>query len=121
MEEEIKKENKNNLEVKIINNNNINNKDNNINDLNYKNVSLNKDKLILKKNIILKISNQLINNKINLIQDNSQNLEFLQIINILNYLDKSFSCYFFEDNNHINNSINNSSNSNININEFYYK
>ena len=121
MEKDIEKENKINFESKIINNDNINNKDNDIKILNYKNVTLNKNKLILKKNIILKISNQLINNKINSIQDNSQNLEFLQIINILNYLDKSFSCYFFEDNNHINNSINNSSNSNININDFYYQ
>ena len=55
--------------------------------------------LRMKKNIIIKISNKIINTEINLIDDNYDDLNILQIINILNYLDKSFSTNYFIPNN----------------------
>ena len=77
-----------NIEVNYINEN--------IKTQNFHNILSNNEKLRIKKNIILKISNQLINNQINLIQNNSNNLGFLQIIDALNILDKSFSSYYFK-------------------------
>ena len=41
--------------------------------------------LLMKKKIIIKISNKLISTDINLIGDNYEDLNILQIINILNY------------------------------------
>ena len=100
------------------------NKEEEINDKiklqNYKKIISNKDKLKLKKNIILKISHQLIINRINIVQDNYDYLDLLQIIDILNNLDKSFSCYFFNDNKSFNN-ISNSNSTNANNNDFYYQ
>ena len=55
--------------------------------------------LLMKKKIIIKISNKLISTDINLIGDNYEDLNILQIINILNYLDKSFSTDYFIPNN----------------------
>ena len=89
---------------------------------NLKNLISNNEKFTLKKNIIIKISNQLINNRINLIQDNSDdNLDLLQIIDILNKLDNSFSSFSF---NEINSNDININNENIPVNnpeEFYYQ
>ena len=100
------------------------NKEEEINDKiklqNYKKIISNKDKLKLKKNIILKISHQLIINRINIVQDNYDYLDLIQIIDILNNLDKSFSCYFFNDNKSFNN-ISNSNSTNANNNDFYYQ
>ena len=66
---------------------------------NYNLIEEKREQLILKKNIIIKISNKLINTKINLVDDNYDDLNILQIINILNYLDKSFSVDYFIPNN----------------------
>ena len=100
------------------------NKEEEINDKiklqNYKKIISNKDKLKLKKNIILKIFHQLIINRINIVQDNYNYLDLIKIIDILNNLDKSFSCYFFNDNKSFNN-ISNSNSTNANNNDFYYQ
>jgi hypothetical protein len=53
----------------------------------------------MKKNIIKKISNKLINTGLNLIEDNYDDLNILQIINILNYVDKRFSNEYIIPNN----------------------
>ncbi len=90
---------------------------------NYKSFESKNEKFRIKKNVIIKISNQIINNEINLIQDNSDNLELLQIIDILNKLDNSFSCFFFNDNKSIGKSLINDDNiqsDNISI-DFYYQ
>ena len=99
-----------------------NDENNKIKMQNLKNIITNNEKFTLKKNIIIKISNQLINNRINLIQDNSDdNLDLLQIIDILNKLDNSFSSFSF---NEINSNDININNENIPVNnpeEFYYQ
>ena len=99
-----------------------NDENNKIKMQNLKNLISNNEKFTLKKNIIIKISNQLINNRINLIQDNSDdNLDLLQIIDILNKLDNSFSSFSF---NEINSNDININNENIPVNnpeEFYYQ
>ena len=58
-----------------------------------------REQLLMKKNIIIKISNKLINSSVNLIDDNYDELNILQIINILNYFDKEFSNEYFIPNN----------------------
>ena len=91
---------------------------------NLKNFMSNNEKFIMKKNIIINISNQLINNTINIIQDNSDsdnNLDLLQIIDILNNIDNSFSSFSF---NEINSNDINKHNENTKINnneDFYYQ
>jgi hypothetical protein len=74
----------------------------------------------LKKNIILKISNQLINGRKIITQENSQDLDLLQMIDILNYLDKSFCAHFYNDNNNLE-AINNNMIKSTNNNDFYYQ
>jgi hypothetical protein len=74
----------------------INNINENIKLKNFQNIVTNNEKLRMKKNIIMKISNQLINNRINENQNDFNNLDFIQIIDILNTLDKSFSSYSFK-------------------------
>ena len=91
---------------------------NNIKNQNFKNTISNIDKFRMKANIILKISNQLINNRINLKQDDSNSLDFLQIIDILNNLDKSFSNYSFNNKEFIEDI---SNNNNQNNSDFYYQ
>ena len=71
--------------------NEINNKDNALKLEIFNALQTEKEQLLMKKNIIIKISNKIINNEINLINDNYNDLNILQIINILNYLDKTFS------------------------------
>ena len=87
---------------------------------NFKNFITYYDKLRLKKNIILKISNQLINGRKIITQENSQDLDLLQMIDILNYLDKSFCAHFYNDNNSLE-GINNNTIKSINNNDFYYQ
>ena len=87
---------------------------------NFKNFITYYDKLRLKKNIILKISNQLINGRKIITQENSQDLDLLQMIDILNYLDKSFCAHFYNDNNNLE-GINNNTIKSINNNDFYYQ
>ena len=65
----------------------------------YNAIEKKRAQLRMKKNIIIKISNKLINTEMNLIDDNYDDLNILQIINILNYLDKSFSTNYFIPNN----------------------
>ena len=65
----------------------------------YNTIEKKRAQLRMKKNIIIKISNKIINTEINLIDDNYDDLNILQIINILNYLDKSFSTNYFIPNN----------------------
>ena len=80
-----------NIEIKE-NNNELDTKQKNEN---YNLIEEKREELLMKKNIIIKIANKLINTKINLIDDNFDDLNILQIINILNYLDKSFSDDYF--------------------------
>jgi hypothetical protein len=87
---------------------------------NFKNFITYYDKLRLKKNIILKISNQLINGRKIITQENSQDLDLLQMIDILNYLDKSFCAHFYNDNNNLE-AINNNMIKSTNNNDFYYQ
>ena len=83
--------------------NEINNKDNALKLEIFNALQTEKEQLLMKKNIIIKISNKIINNEINLINDNYNDLNILQIINILNYLDKTFSNdYFIPNNNQAN-------------------
>ena len=80
------------------------------------------EKFKMKKNIIIKIINQLINNRINLIQDNSDdNLDLLQIIDFLNKLDNSFSSFSFNEINTNGININNENTQVNNPEEFYSK
>ena len=65
----------------------------------FNTIEVKRAQLRMKKNIIIKISNKIINTEINLIDDNYDDLNILQIINILNYLDKSFSTNYFIPNN----------------------
>ena len=90
---------------------------------NLKNFESNNENFETKKGIIIKLSNQLLKNEINLIQDSFANLDLLQLIDILNKLDNSFSCFVFNDNKSKFNSINNNNNDqNINISiDFYYQ
>ena len=74
----------------------------------------------MKTNIILKISNHLINNRINFKEDDCNDLDFLQMIDILNNIDKSFSRYSFENNKYIEDNANNN-NKNLNNKDFYYQ
>ena len=97
-----------------------NNINNDLKNQNYKNIISNIDKFRLKTNIILKISNHLINNRINFKEDDSNDLDFLQMIDILNNIDKSFSRYSFENNKYIEDNANNN-NKNINNKDFYYQ
>ena len=91
--------------------------------LNLKNFESKNENFETKKGIIIKLSNQLLKNEINLIQDSFANLDLLQLIDILNKLDNSFSCFVFNDNKSKFNSINNNNNDqNINISiDFYYQ
>ena len=99
-----------------------NDENNKIKMQNLKNIISNNEKFTLKKNIIIKISNQLINNRINLIQDNSDdNLDLLQIIDILNKLDNSFSSFSFNEINSNDININNENTPVNNPEEFYYQ
>ena len=87
----------------------------------YKKIVSNKDKFKLKKNIIIKISHQLRTNRINNIQYNFDHLDLIEILDILNILDKSFSCYLFNDNKTFSNNVNNNSININNNNDFYYQ
>ena len=97
-----------------------NNINNDLKNQNYKNIISNIDKFRLKTNIILKISNHLINNRINFKEDDCNDLDFLQMIDILNNIDKSFSRYSFENNKYIEDNANNN-NKNLNNKDFYYE
>ena len=97
-----------------------NNINNDLKNQNYKNIISNIDKFRLKTNIILKISNHLINNRINFKEDDCNDLDFLQMIDILNNIDKSFSRYSFENNKYIEDNANNN-NKNLNNKDFYYQ
>ena len=97
-----------------------NNINNDLKNQNYKNIISNIDKFRLKTNIILKISNHLINNRINFKEDDCNDLDFLQMIDILNNIDKSFSRYSFENNKYILDNTNNN-NKNLNNKDFYYE
>ena len=97
-----------------------NNINNDLKNQNYKNIISNIDKFRLKTNIILKISNHLINNRINFKEDDCNDLDFLQMIDILNNIDKSFSRYSFENNKYIEDTTNNN-NKNLNNKDFYYQ
>ena len=87
---------------------------------NFKNFITNHDKLRLKRNIIVKISNQLINGRKIITPENSQDLDLLQMIDILNYLDKSFCSHFYNDSNNLE-VINNNMIKSNNSNDFYYQ
>lgn len=54
-----------------------------------------RDQLIMKKKIIMHLSNKLINSEVNLIDESLDDLSILQIIDILNYLDGSISGGYF--------------------------
>ena len=90
---------------------------------NLKYFESNNEKFGTKKSIIIKLSNQLIKNDINLIQNSFVNLDLLQLIDILNKLDNSFSGFVFNDIKSKLNSINNyniEQKINISI-DFYYQ
>jgi len=114
---ELNKKGKLNIDLDLINSSD---KESNNKLKNFKNFITNHDKLRLKRNIILKISNQLINGRKIIIQENLQDLDLLQMIDILNYLDKSFSCHFYNDNNNLEVKNDNMIKSNNN-NDFYYQ
>ena len=86
--------------------NNINNEieiDNDVLNIeNFNEVQEKNEILIMKKQIIIKILKNLINTDIKFIDDNYDELDILQIMNILNYLDKSFSVDFIIPNNNDN-------------------
>ena len=111
------KKGKLNIDLDLINSNGNENA-NKLN--NFKNFLANHDKLRMKRNIIIKISNQLINGRKNITLENSQDLDLLQMIDILNYLDKSFSFHFYNDNNNLEFLNNNMIKSNNN-NDFYFQ
>jgi len=111
------KKGKLNIDLDLINSNDNENA-NKLN--NFKNFIANHDKLRMKRNIIIKISNQLINGRKNITLENSQDLDLLQMIDILNYLDKSFSFHFYNDNNNLEFLNNNMIKSNNN-NDFYFQ
>ena len=79
--------------------NGLNNSHNLLNTEIFNKIQTKRNRLLLKKNIIIKLSNKLINTEIKVIDDNYDDLNILQIINILNYLDKSFSNDYFIPNN----------------------
>ena len=110
--EEMKEQNKNESQIKK----EANDANNKIKINNFKNFLSNNEKFRMKKNIIIKISNQLVTNKINLIEDNTDNLDLLQIIDILNKFDNSFSCFFFNDNKSFGNEKKNNNNM-----DFYFQ
>ena len=91
-----------NNEIKIEDENEQIKDNNNNNALNFEifnKIQIKMGKLLMKKNIIIKMSHKLINPGINLTKDNNEDLNILHIINILNYLDKNLSNDYFIPNN----------------------